>query len=463
MFAWAFATIWLFASFEWISISLSRYGNLPQVLAWLAVLLLAMALATYHAVAMALVHAITHRWNQLHKWSQIAKVVAMGCAWTLAELARSAWLTGFPWASPGYAHIDGGLSALAPFIGVMGLTWVSSIVAAGLAMVQQSSQTGTFNKASVHGLVILILIWSIELPQLGNAQMAQTVTLLQANVDPLDKFKNEGREEADWYLNQIQSSTTELTLAPETALATIGTFDGFKSTPELAQIDPGKALIIGAMEGLSDGYANAAWSKMQGQWLRYHKTHLVPFGEFTPSLFNWFVKWANIPYSDFKSGQDSTNPLIHNQHVYAIGICYEDLFGDEMAGIVMNAPRVPTALINISNLAWFGDGRALDQHLVIGRMRALELRRPMLMSTNTGWSAVINDSGQVVARMPKSQRGALSVSYQGVQAAPSPYAQWAGRWGHLPLWLICLIGLIVPMGIGMIHSVNHASGKGRLR
>ena len=455
--AWLFATVWLFASFEWISTSLSRYGDMPLVISWLAVFVLAAALSVYHAAAMAVAHA------SCRKWHHITQAIAVGSAWTLAELARSAWFTGFPWASPGYAHMDSGLAVWSPMVGVMGLTWISSVLAAFMAWLQRSATTGLLQSAAAHVILIVLLLWPVQEPSLGTPSMAQTVTLLQANVDPLDKFKNEGRDEFNWYLQQIRSSSSDLTLAPETAIATIGGLEDFKAATAPLDLDPLKAHLIGAMEGINGGYANAAWAKMQGQWVRYHKTHLVPFGEYTPSLFEWFVKWANIPYSDFRSGANTINPFVHHQHAYAMSICYEDVFGDEMARLFVQGPRVPTALVNISNLAWFGEGRALDQHLVIGRMRALELRRPMLMSTNTGWSAVIDDSGKVIARMPKSQRGTMSVSYQGVQSEPSLYAQWAGRWGHLPLWWLCALGLALPLVGARMHSINRSGKAGRPR
>lgn len=430
---------------------------MPLVVSWLAVLVLAAALSLYHAAAIAAAHILgrnSHRINQ---------VIAVGSAWTLAELARSAWFTGFPWASPGYAHMDGGLTAWAPIVGVMGITWISSVLAAFLAWMQRSAMAGFLRTAAAHAFMIVLLLWQVEAPSLGTPSLAQTVTLLQANIDPLDKFKNEGRDEFNWYLQQIRSSSSELTIAPETAIATVGRLEDFKAVAASLQLEPQKALIIGAMEGINGGYANAAWARMQSHWVHYHKTHLVPFGEYTPSLFEWFVKWANIPYSDFRSGADTINPFIHHQHAYAMSICYEDVFGDEMAKLFVHGQRMPTALVNISNLAWFGDGRALDQHLVIGRMRALELRRPMLMSTNTGWSAVIDDTGRVIARMPKSQRGTMSISYQGVQSAPSFYAQWAGRWGHLPLWLLCVLGLALPLFGAWIHSINRSGKTARPR
>jgi apolipoprotein N-acyltransferase len=93
-------------------------------------------------------------------------------------------------------------------------------------------------------------------------------------------------------------------------------------------------------------------------------------------------------------------------------------------------------LVNVTNLAWFGDTIALDQHLQISRMRALETRRPMLRSTNTGMTAVVTPDGVVAARLPTFTVGTLTANVQGTQGL-TPYV----RWGNIPALAACLLGL----------------------
>ena len=78
-------------------------------------------------------------------------------------------------------------------------------------------------------------------------------------------------------------------------------------------------------------------------------------------------------------------------------------------------------LVNVSNIAWFGDSRALPQHLAIARMRTLETGRPMLRATNTGVTAAIDHRGRVFARLPNYRQGVLDVSVQGTTGL-TPYA-----------------------------------------
>lgn len=95
------------------------------------------------------------------------------------------------------------------------------------------------------------------------------------------------------------------------------------------------------------------------------------------------------------------------------------MFGEELIGSLPEA----TLMLNISNLAWYGDSHAQPQHLQIARMRALETGRPMLRATNTGMTAVIRPDGSVQAVLPAFTRGALNAEVRGYQGL-TPYARW---------------------------------------
>ena len=88
-------------------------------------------------------------------------------------------------------------------------------------------------------------------------------------------------------------------------------------------------------------------------------------------------------------------------------------------------------LANLSNIAWFGDTVAVDQHLQIARMRSLELQRPSVRATNTGATAVIDHRGRVAQLLAPHTRGVLVGAVQG-RVGTTPYAAWAGRWGLAP-------------------------------
>jgi len=125
----------------------------------------------------------------------------------------------------------------------------------------------------------------------------------------------------------------------------------------------------------------------------------------------------NIPLGDFSGGSVVQPPFQVKDQWIMPNICYEDLFGNEIAqqiaaGADSSKPQ-PTILLNLSNIAWFGDTIALPQHLQISQLRALETGRPMLRSTNTGTTAVIDPHGNITARLTPYSRGTLEATVQG--------------------------------------------------
>ncbi len=165
----------------------------------------------------------------------------------------------------------------------------------------------------------------------------------------------------------------------------------------------------------------------------------MPFGEFVHPLFKWFLAIVNIPLADFNSGAVSQPSFDWQGQRLAPNICYEDLFGEELAARFRNPATSPTIFVNISNIAWFGNTTAIDQHLNISRMRALEFERPMLRATNTGATAVIDYTGQVAHLLARHTRGALVAEVEG-RSGITPYAWWASRLGLWPWWgLIALV------------------------
>ena len=146
----------------------------------------------------------------------------------------------------------------------------------------------------------------------------------------------------------------------------------------------------------------------------------------------------NIPLGDFNQGALGQASFNWQGQRIAPNICYEDLFGEELATRFTDARQAPTVFVNLSNLAWFGDGQAIDQHLQISRLRALEFARPMVRATNTGATVVIDHRGQVTAALPRSTRGVLHANVEGRQGL-TPYAWVTARFGLWPWWSFGLV------------------------
>ena len=221
-------------------------------------------------------------------------------------------------------------------------------------------------------------------------------------------------------------------------------------------------LLPGADLGDSEvGYTNsaagisAATAALPYGIYRYDKHHLVPFGEFIPYGFRWFTEMMNIPLGDFNRGPVGAASFAYRGERIGANICYEDLFGEELAARFADEASAPTMFANLSNIGWFGDTIAIAQHLEISRMRALEFQRPMLRATNTGATAVIDHTGRVTASLPRLTQGVLDAQVQG-RTGLTPFAWWAARFGLWPLTLLAL-------GIVAASALRARGGRGAPR
>jgi len=446
---WVFATAWLAATFWWLFISMHTYGGLAAPLAALAVLALAAFLASYYAIASACFKALA----LIHR-ARAALVFA--ALWLLAELARGQWWTGFPWGAGGYAHVDGPLARLAPFVGVYGIGAVAAWLAAHLAQWRRSDLR---RPALWLGVAAVAVLWQAAgMARQGMQARLQvhaplSLALLQGNIPQDEKFQpGSGVPLAlAWYRDTIEAAMADLVVAPETAIPLLpqdlapGYLQGVTARYRTGH----QALLLGMPLGdARAGYTNSVLGFAAGQSApyEYDKHHLVPFGEFIPPLFRWFTEMMKIPLGDFNRGALGQPSFVWGRERIAPNICYEDLFGEELAAHFADPAHAPTLMVNLSNIGWFGDSIALPQHLAISRMRALEFARPMVRATNTGATAVIDHTGQVSARLAPFTRAVLHAQVRGVQGAITPYARWAARWGLLPLWLAAA-GVILLAGV----------------
>ena len=436
IFAWIYSTCWLIGSVWWLHIALHQHGHLPVIISLTAILILCGGLALYYAVAMCI---YTSYHDGLRAWQK--GLLLAGC-WTMAEMARAQFFTGFPWAAVGYAHINSYLSLAAPWIGVYGLGLMAVWMAAYLG-----ESPWVYRRQKIMGvMVVLSLLIPIE-RQSENESSRVSVALLQANI-PQDLKFNSGREQAlEWYKAQSLNSRAQITVLPETALPYLQkdlpkdyweSFEQkFNGTQQIA--------IIGMLTRTPQGYANSAVALgLETSTSVYNKYHLVPFGEFTPIMFKWFTQMMSLGLTDFTRGSDAAAPFIWQHHKISVNICYEDVFGEELAKrFVQGRENVPSILVNISNIDWFGDTVVVPQHLNIARMRSLEFNRPSIRATNSGGTAIINAQGEITHQLKPFTRGVLRGEVASVNKEITPFAYWAGHWGLKPLWLLCLVLMAV--------------------
>lgn len=434
---WLFATAWLTGTFWWLFVAMYTYGGLPAWVASLAVLALAAALASYYALACLAFVA----WAPTNR---IAAASLFAALWMMAELARGVWFTGFGWGASGYAHIDG-LGRSARFVGAYGVAalvaWIAFLAMSGLRDLRNASGLVALLLA---GTTAALMAWSPT--SFSTSSGTIQVALLQGNIAQDEKFQA-GTGVADalrWYGEQMQAASAPLVVAPETAIPLLPQQlpEGYWSALH-QRFKSGQAALVGMpMGNFTEGYTNSVIGfkdleapAVGGGSYRYDKHHLVPFGEFIPPFFRWFTEMMQIPLGDFHRGAVGQPPFLWRGQRLAPNICYEDLFGEELGARFRAPGDAPTIFVNVSNIAWFGGSIAIDQHLNISRMRALEFERPFIRATNTGDTVIINHDGRVTHALPRMTRGVLLGDVQGRNGL-TPFARWISRWGLWPYWLL---------------------------
>jgi len=440
---------------SWVYVSLSVFGGMPPALAAVATFLYCLLLAAFPALAM----AAFVRFRGRSVWPNVLLFAAL---WGLIDWMRGWVFTGFPWLALGYTQTPGDwagapLAGFAPVLGVYGVSVLVALLGAILGAMfgealpprfaaraadeDKAALTAKSCKWTQLAVATGLLLSGVLLARVewtSPSGLPLRVALLQGNIDQDLKW-SPGRFEDSLriYHDLAQAHPAQLTILPETALPTF--FDRLpanyvQAMAALAGRQNGD-LVIGSVIGDQQRYTNSVVSIGAAPGQRYDKAHLVPFGEFIPPGFAWAMRWLHIPLAGFTPGTAVQAPFKLSGQQVAFNICYEDVFGEEIATVLPAA----TILANVSNTAWFGRSWAQPQHLQISQLRSLETGRPMLRATNTGMTAAIRPDGTVQAVLPPFSRGALVVEVQGM-AGLTPFAR-IGNYGAL-----LLIGLFFLAG-----------------
>jgi len=447
--AWFFALGHFVVGLYWLTISMHVYGSMPMPLAIVALVALSAYLALFASLAAWLVHqikAVTRSSLSAMVWASFA----WASAWTVSEWLRATLFTGFPWLNIGYAHVDSWFAGWSSVLGLYGVTFVTAFNAAAIAtLVGTHARAQTSLRALIGVLAILFALSGLLLRHIkwstptGAPLVAR---LVQGNVDQGVKFTPDHlykiiQEHLRLAATPVPvvSPQPQVVLLPETVMAVFQ--HQIAPAAWQAWIDIAKTqrstLLIGS--ALYDSKTGAYTNSVIGidgsttvQQLsnatmaqRYDKSHLVPFGEFVPFGFRWFVNLMSIPLGDFTRGTSKQKPFVIDGQRLAPNICYEDIFGEELLPAVRGttgAQDGATILANFSNLAWFGDSWALRQHWQMSRLRAIETSRPMLRATNTGATGAIDHRGRDIAQLPPNRVGVLDTTIQGQQGL-TPYVR----------------------------------------
>ncbi|MEO8115938.1 MAG: apolipoprotein N-acyltransferase [Phenylobacterium sp.] len=426
-----------------------------------ALLLMAAGLALFWGVAGLAYRAARPR--------GLLRVLVFAGALSVTEWLRGHLLTGFPWDLPGEAWRAGSApSQMAAVVGAYGLTWIT--VALGAAPVVLFDPVERRRRVLAAAVILgaLASLYAFGAGRLANAAKtapdAALVRVVQADIDQKNKWR---AENLDLIFNTYLGLTRReglrqpnIIVWPEGALPAV--IDdllapGAPYGPRLvAALNPGQTLLLGANRaelgpnGQARYFNSLVALRREADGLRvtgvYDKHRLVPFGEFMPlgtlATKVGFRSLVHMP-EDFTAG-----PPIRPLAPWGVPplqplICYEALF----PGFTRQAARLegirPAWILNVSNDAWFGVTSGPLQHLNIASYRAIEEGLPIVRSTPTGVSAVIDGYGRIQSGA-RLDLGALGVIDARLPPALQPTPYW--RFGDLPFWAFLAASALAALG-----------------
>jgi apolipoprotein N-acyltransferase len=457
---WLFGLGYFVAGLWWLGNALLVEAD---EFAWalpLAVLGLPAFLAIFYGLATAVASSI---------WSDgFGRLAALAFGFGTAEWLRSFVLTGFPWNAIGYGAMP--VPVMMQSAGVIGLFGITTLAVLVFSVPALLGTRRGLKPGLVAGGVLLCIhfgygIYRLNTVGLDSNEEQAVVRLVQPVVDQSRKLQNSDRAaifEEHLALSdappKADGKRPDIIVWPETSVPFILT-ENQDALVRIAEVlDDGQVLVAGAVRveysgaGSAPRYYNSVYViDDDGQILAASdKVHLTPFGEYVP-FEDWLRDWGidnlvSLPGGFTAAAVRSLLPLPGGQTLYPL-ICYEAIFPQEITSDIARA----TAILNITNDAWFGDTPGPYQHFLQARLRAVENGLPLIRGANSGISAVVDPLGRVVGGMAFNQKGFVDAP---LGDASVPSWNGAARMTHFCLVLFSMLLIAAFTRMGFKDNLN---------
>ena len=422
---------------SWVYVSIHYHGNINIYYSIIITLLFIVLLSFYSAL-----QEIIYKYFNFNRLS--GPLLSFSLSWVLLELIRESLFTGFPWLIAGTSIAGSLIDGWIPIIGAIGMSILISVLSGSIYILI----TQLNNRKLVTFAVITILVIVTPGYLLKDINWTQkkdqiTISVIQPNLTLKEKWSLSGIQKTRRIFEKAikQADNKELIIFPETALILneskqinwlnsmdksarlkeVGIITGIIERKE-TDLNSEDSLIYNRIKGFGDA---------QGS---YNKIKLVPFGEFIP--FNRFsgnlLDLIGLKLTNTIPGQDYSSIIFKDNNI-SPSICYEVAFSNLIRKSSLNS----NLLVTISNDTWFGGSIGPDQHLEIAQNRAIEHQKPLIRSTNSGISSIIDKNGNFLLKQgnfeDKSMKATIS-SYQGL----TPFV----KYGYLFTYIYLILGYL---------------------
>ncbi|MUH98667.1 apolipoprotein N-acyltransferase [Aliivibrio fischeri] len=429
------------AGVSWVHVSIDNFGGMPVA----ASLFLMIGLISYLSLYPMLFSFLLQRFFSNHNITKY--LLAAPALWIITDWLRGWVFTGFPWLWLGYSQIDSPLSAWGPILGVEGITIMI------LLSVGTIAYSFLEKKWSLLLIPAVILATSFAIKPFDwvtpQADKATKVALIQGNINQAIKWLPSER----WptimkYMDLTRKNwDADVIVWPEAAIPALEVeIPSFLRNLDSAASMNNSTVITGIVGQSPTGNfynniislgVNGTNGYDYGQQPRYSKHHLLPFGEFVPfeNLLRPIAPIFNLPMSSFSRG-DYIQPNMEASGTHlAPALCYEIVYGEQVRE---NITPQTDYILTLSNDAWFGTSIGPLQHMEMAQMRALEIGKPVIRSTNNGVTAITDHKGHITKQIPQFTTAVLRGEVIPTTGT-TPYRYW----GSIPLYLLVGLFLLV--------------------
>ena len=407
----------------WVVFVVVHYGYLPFYAGVSVMLLLAIYLSLYPALFCAGVVYFRKR--------GVRGVIIAPLLWVSLDYVKAHLFSGFPWEDLAYSQ-HGYLPVIqvGDITGIYGITFLIVLLNCIVydcisgSFFSSDSERKRFLPEIVIGFGLLALVFSYGIYRINDLKNTTehldsiNVSLIQGNIDQSVKWSQKYQTDTmNIYRNMsVDASKPGMSLIvwPETAVPfCFQNYDDRSRDVINTAMGANSWLLFGSLGYVKDkeeiSFRNSAYliSPEGAVSGRYDKVHLVPFGEYVP-LRNilFFIDQLVEGAGDFTPGGEITPFSVGDKKIGTL-ICYEGIFPEISREYCLKGAEL---LVNITNDAWYGDTSAPYQHLTMAAFRAIENRTYMIRAANTGISAIVDPTGEILSRTNLFERTALNGS-----------------------------------------------------